>query len=269
MSQISILLVPGSFSLPEFYDTVVNAVSAQGHEMRTLHLLSAGLETGKGRPGPHTPTMADDAAMIAGEIEKLAQAGKAVILVAHSYGGVPATESTLGLRLEERLREGKTGGVARLAYMTALVPEVGASAAEVLADVPPENRDELTVDESGWMFRTDSAVAAAARHSFSDIPPDEGEAWVRRFPRHSAVSFQGPLTHAGYTEVPVSYLLCEGDVTIPSKNQRAGIETVEKASGRRVDVTSTKAGHCPIVSDPEAVVHWVMDLVRKTEISLQ
>lgn len=269
MSHISILLVTGSFALPAFYDTVVNAVSAHGYEIRALHLLSAGLGSGKGRPGPDKPTMADDASMIASEAEKLAQAGKAVILIAHSYGGTPATESTLGLRLEERLSQGKTGGIARLAYVTALVPEVGMSAGEVLSDVAPENRDELNVDDFGWMFHAETGIPAAARHSFSDLPQEEGEAWIRRFPRHSAASFADPLTHPGYTGVPVSYLLCKGDMTIPAKNQRAGIEVMERASGRKVDVTSIEAGHCPIVSDPDAVVSWVLDLVRKTEVLLK
>ncbi|KAI3392700.1 hypothetical protein diail_5300 [Diaporthe ilicicola] len=269
MFQISILVVTGSFSLPEFYDAVINAVSSKGHEIRALHLRSAGLASGKGRPGPHKPTMVDGAAMIASEVEALADAGKAVILIAHSYGGVPATESTLGLRVEERARAGKAGGVARLAYLTAIVPEVGMSAGEVLSGVLPENRDELTVNEDGWMFHAEAIIAAAARHSFSDLPQAEGEAWIRRFPRHSAASFAGPLTHAGYAGVPVSYLLCEGDVTIPAENQRAGIEVVERASGRAVDVTSIGSGHYPMASQPDAVVDWILDLVKKTQVSLQ
>ena len=80
------------------------------------------------------------------DTEKLADEGKNVILLAHSYGGVPVTESTKGLRKEERQAQGKKGGVVSLAYMTALVPAVGTSAAGVLADVQDDNRFDLKID---------------------------------------------------------------------------------------------------------------------------
>jgi hypothetical protein len=69
--------------------------------------------------------MFDDATFIAKETEKLADHGKDASLVAHSYGGVPITESAKGLGNQERQKQGKKGGIVRLAYMTALVPGVG------------------------------------------------------------------------------------------------------------------------------------------------
>lgn len=144
MSKPSILLIPGSFGLPEFYDPVVNAVAAKGYEIRALHYPSVGLKTGPREGAP--PTMHEDAAFIAKETEKLADEGKDVILIAHSYGGVPATESAKGLGKEERQKQGKKGGIVNLAYMTALVPAVGASAASLLAAVPEDQRLELKID---------------------------------------------------------------------------------------------------------------------------
>ena len=145
MSKPSILLIPGSFALPEYYDTVVEAVAAKGYEIWGLHLPSVGLETGQGREGA-PPTMYDDAAFIAKEAEKLADEGKDVILIGHSYGGVPVTQSAEGLGKEERQKQGKSGGLVRLAYITSLVPAVGTSAAGVLADVTKEYQIDLKID---------------------------------------------------------------------------------------------------------------------------
>jgi pimeloyl-ACP methyl ester carboxylesterase len=103
-------------------------------------------------------------------------------------------------------------------------------------------------------------IARSAQICFSDIDQQDGEAWVRRFPRHSAVSFGDELTYAGYKDVPVAYLLCEDDLCIPAKNQRDGIEVIEKVSGRKVDVTSIKSGHTPMASVPEKVVAWILDV---------
>lgn len=71
------------------------------------------------------------------------------------------------------------------------------------------------------------------------------------------------LTYAGYKDIPVSYLICEDDLCISPKIQREGIEMIEKASGRKVEISSINAGHCPIVSQPQKVIDWVLDVAGK------
>ena len=144
-SKPSILLFPGSFALPEFYDPVVDAVAAKGYEIRAIHPPSVGLKTGQGREGA-PPTMYDDAAFIATQAERLADAGKDVILIGHSYGGVPVTQSTEGLSTKDRQKQGKTGGIVHLAYITSLVPAIGTAAAGMLTDVPKEHQLDLKID---------------------------------------------------------------------------------------------------------------------------
>jgi len=260
MAKPTILLIPGSFALPNFYDEVYEPIRAKGYDIRGLHKPSVGLSAGEPRPGP-PPTMYDDAAYIAGEAEKLADEGKDVILVPHSYGGVPTSQSTKGLSKEERQKDGKKGGVVEIAYMTCLVPEVGRSAKDVLMMVPPENLIDLPVLETGWMLQNDHA--ASAKIAFSDLPPEEGAAWVAKFPQHSAISFVNELTHAGYKDVAVSYFLCERDRCITPDVQRAGIEMMEKASGRKVDVTSFQGDHCPMTLYPQDIANWILKVAEK------
>jgi hypothetical protein len=144
MSKPSILFIPGSFALPEFYDSIITGVTSAGYSIRALHLPTVGPKIGPVDADP--PSMYADAAVIAQEIQKLADEGKDVILIGHSYGGVPLSESTKGLGKEEREKEGKKGGVVRLGYLTALVPPVGTSAGGVLAGVPEELRLNLQMD---------------------------------------------------------------------------------------------------------------------------
>lgn len=145
MSKPSILLVPGSFGLPEFYTPVLDAVTAKGYQIQGLHLPSVGLSTLKGREGP-PPTMYDDAAFITKEAMKLADEGRDLILIGHSYGGVPVTQSLKGIGKQERQKQGKKGGVVNIAYMTCLVPALGGTAASVLADVPEKYQVHMTID---------------------------------------------------------------------------------------------------------------------------
>lgn len=145
MSNLSILLIPGAFGQPVFYSSITDAVTAKGYEIKGIPLTTVNLEAGD--PGPGIPgTMYTDAALIASEIENLADEGKDVIIITHSYGGVPGTESVKGLAKEDRKKQGKKGGVVRLAYMTSIVVPIGGSTYGMLSTVPPENQGQTTVD---------------------------------------------------------------------------------------------------------------------------
>ncbi|KAI1469341.1 alpha/beta-hydrolase [Daldinia caldariorum] len=260
MSKPTILIVGGSFAPAEVYDDIVDAVQAKGYDIKALHHPSVAF---RGGPRPEKlPTMYDDAALVANEISKLADEGKEVVLVSHSYGGVPASESTKGLTKKERQSQGKPGGVIRLAYMTALVPPVGRSAQSLLAELPPANHIEYKTDEQGWMDYVD--ISAAAPLIISDLPDvKEREALVARLQTHSSASFATELTHAGYKDVPVSYLLCEEDALLLPKYQREWIEFIEKETGNKVDVTSLQAGHCPNFTKPQETIDWIVNVAEK------
>ncbi|KAI0550675.1 alpha/beta-hydrolase [Xylaria curta] len=260
MSKPYILLVTGSFAMASFYDDLVARVKAHGYDMKALHLPTVGLAPGKGRDTP-APTMYDDAAFIAKEIETLADAGREIILLPHSYGGIPATEAMKGLSIKDRQKQGKKGGVVRLAYMTVLLINPGHTAGEVLPPPPKDQKPSMQPDEKGWLHFNDPE--GQAYKCFSDIPKEDALHWHGQFALHSAVSFGNPLTHAGYKDAPVSYLFCEEDLIISPEIQKREIEMIETETGGKVDVTSVKAGHCPNVSVPEKTVDWILHVARK------
>ncbi|KIW09824.1 hypothetical protein PV08_11925 [Exophiala spinifera] len=260
----AILFVPGSFALPEFYDPVFEKVRAKGYNIQGLHMPTVGLSASEGRPtgpGGGPPTMYDDAAYIATEAERLADQGTRVVIIGHSYGGVPVSQSTKGLSVADRSARGLPGGVARLAYMTCLVPGVGETAVDVLSKGPQDQQVEMDVDDSGWMTHRNPEKTASL--ILQTIPLDEATALVKLFPKHSAPSFVNQLTYAGYKDIPVSYLLCEDDLCIPPDVQQRGIDIIEEQSGSKVDVTRIKADHCPNHSAMQSVVDWIVSVAEK------
>ena len=129
----SIVVVPGSFSPAYLYDNVIAALTANGYEAQTIEMPSVG------RKGSSpAATMAEDAAHIQSATSKLANEGKDVILVTHSYGGVPGTESVKGIRKAERENEGMKGGVIRIVYLTSLIVPVGFSVKMMMGDTTPD-----------------------------------------------------------------------------------------------------------------------------------
>ncbi|EXJ73903.1 uncharacterized protein A1O5_02197 [Cladophialophora psammophila CBS 110553] len=264
MSNPSIIFIPGSYVLLPVYQPLFDAVSEAGYEIKGIHPPTVGLSSRQGRESP-APSMYDDAAVIAQAAEKLADQGKDVILMGHSYAGIPMSQSTKGLGKEERRAQGKPGGIVQLAFISCLVPAIGSSAASLLGRFPNEKRPLVSIDEDGWMLMEDPE--ATARMICQELPPKEGEAIVTGFAKHSAQSFGNQLTHAGYKDIPVSYLLCEEDLAGPPDFQREMIAMIAEASGRKVDVTSIKAGHCPNLTAKDETIEWVLNVVRKAEES--
>lgn len=138
----TLVLIPGSFLSSTHY-TPLLAHLPPGTKSHILDPPSYHTK----RPGA-PPTMADDASFVASFVTQLADAGEEVVLVAHSYGGMPASECLRGLSAESRANEGKRGGVRRLGYVTAVVPKEGEGLRETMVggvQVP------LEADEVGFL----------------------------------------------------------------------------------------------------------------------
>lgn len=125
----TILIVPGSFSSASFYDSLVTALLALSYPTIALSLPST-------TRLPSAATMADDAAHIHSAVAKLADEGRNVVILTHSYGGIPGTEAVRGLVKTDREAEGKSGGVVRMVYLSSIVPPVGGSQRSVVGELP-------------------------------------------------------------------------------------------------------------------------------------
>ena len=91
--------------------------------------------------------MYEDAAVIRAEATKLVEAGKDVIVLMHSYGGVVGTEAIHeDLSKSSRQAKGLSGGVTSLLYMCAFVLPVGASLGTAFGgQLPPFIKTEVRI----------------------------------------------------------------------------------------------------------------------------
>ena len=128
----SIVIVPGSFSFASMYYDVVGRIKKEGYEVFVNNLPSTS------RNPPEKPaSLNDDAVFVRAIIENLADQGKDVLVVTHSYGGVVGTEATKGVGKIERQAKGKLGGVVRIAYLTSVIPPEGGSLISEQGEAPP------------------------------------------------------------------------------------------------------------------------------------
>ncbi|KAH8883391.1 alpha/beta-hydrolase [Thozetella sp. PMI_491] len=260
-TNIAIVLVPGACGAPHLYNGFVAHLHAQGFPPELIKVVAT---PSVGRPSPELlatqapATMYDDAKAVRSEVEKLADAGHDILLVAHSYGGIPATESVKGATKTARAAEGKTGGIVRLLYTSAVVPKVEGTLSDIVMGTAA-SPNYLIIE--GAYFRNEPEGSAG--YNFSDIPHEEAVEWAKKLDWHSAVSFTNPLTYPGYNDVPVTYLFHEEDRTVTPEMQEKCIANIEESSGQKVDVQKIKSGHNPYVSQQENLAKIFADVARK------
>lgn len=131
-SKPTILIIPGAASPAALYRDVANYLeSTGGYEVQVHELLSAS------RVPPQEPAgLPEDAAFFHEKLHELTDAGKEVVVLCHSYGGLVATDAAHGLGKEERTRTGLEGGIVRIVYLTCIVGPVGEASADVCKNVP-------------------------------------------------------------------------------------------------------------------------------------
>jgi pimeloyl-ACP methyl ester carboxylesterase len=117
----TIVIVPGSFSPSNQYDTLITHLRSASFPAFALQLPS----TQKRMPLPPA-TMSDDASLIRRTVEALLSQGKEVVVMCHSYGGTPTTQGLAGLK------------VRRLVYLSAIVPRLGQCNHEAMGGVVGE-----------------------------------------------------------------------------------------------------------------------------------
>ena len=127
----TILFIHGSWHNPAHFEGIRNLFESQGYP--TSCPLQPSIDH---RP----PTgLKEDAQVIQDELTKLIhKQQKEVLVVAHSYGGIVATESiTQDLSINARREKGLKGGVLHILYMCAFLLVEGKSLASALGGLPP------------------------------------------------------------------------------------------------------------------------------------
>ncbi|MPY30190.1 alpha/beta hydrolase [Streptomyces adustus] len=218
-SQPTILLVHGAWHGAWCWDKLVPELKARGWDVATVDLPSASAEA------EQTAGMYDDARVIR---EKLAAIPGPVAVVAHSYGGIPATEAAAG-----------ADNVSRLIYLAAFQLEEGDSLAN-------QSGGALPVGDTGTL-----PPNPEHREYFYNGVTDEDAAWAaERLVPQSIKSFSEPLTATSWKNVESSYIACELDNALPLAFQQG----MAARSGKTYQLPS---GHSAFLSMPDELAETI------------
>ena len=124
--ETTFVLVPGNFLPPTYYASTAKLLESHGYPTRVITIPSTGSKTILTSNEP-------DVAAVREAIEEVSDAGKEIVIVAHSYGAIPTCEAVKGLGHQERLKLGMSGGVVRLVFIAAWLLQEGESAPVISA----------------------------------------------------------------------------------------------------------------------------------------
>lgn len=171
--------------------------------------------------------MLDDAGAVRDAIDRI---DGDVVVVAHSYGGVPTSQSATGPT------------VRRIVYIAAFALDEGESLLGAVGGVPPV-----------WWNVGEEVVTPGipelppADVFYADGPADAVARTVAAIRPQSIRAFQDALTTAAWRTKPSTYVICEQDEAIPAAVQ------AELAARAGSEVRRMPTSHTPFLGFPEAV----------------
>jgi pimeloyl-ACP methyl ester carboxylesterase len=117
----TILFIHGAWHTNEAFGQVQNYLAEAGYGIKNVQLPSSSVE------GPYVLGIDDDVEVIRNALEEIVHAKGDVVIVMHSYGGIPGSSAVRGFSKTDRQKQGKDGGVTQMIYMTALALDEGVS----------------------------------------------------------------------------------------------------------------------------------------------
>ena len=240
MSRPPIVLVHGAWGGAWIWRRVLGPLRSAGHEVHAATLTGDGERAHLLDPGIRLATHVADVVGLV-QAEELSD----VVLVGHSYGGMVVTGAA------DRLLQQQPRAVRHIVYIDAMVPLPG----EGWGD---QHSPEVVAARTAAALANNHALPPPDPADFGITGPDRD--WLlRRQVAHPFGPYRDPLHFDGerWAALPRSFIDCvrPAYATIAAMRQR-----VRSLPGFRV--LEMQTGHCPMVSEPAALVQQLLAAAR-------
>ncbi|KAK4939730.1 hypothetical protein LTR10_020014 [Elasticomyces elasticus] len=260
----TIVIVHGAWHSPEHYETLASRLRSQGYKTVTPSLPTVHYAS-QGTPPPRGLSEDINAIRKAIQTELDTDPTTDVILLAHSYGSLPASPAIQDLDKPMRLKSGHSNGiVAFLVVAGPLIPTGTSGWIWWSSQYPPILKMCKLKTEDGSESEIETSTPASPPGPvallYHDLPTDEAEKYAAMLKPHVFNGHYDQITFAGYLAVPTHYLICEEDQALPKQFQQMIVDSADKdiaeKGQRAVVVTRIGSGHSPFVSRVEETGDW-------------
>lgn len=260
------LLAHGAWHPAWMYDPLKEALAKLGYTLAV----------------PALPTMGTDAKDIAwdADVETLLQTaeplfaqGRKVVLIGHSYGGIPACIATRGHSVAERHARDLGRGFIQIAFLCAFtMPSKGISQVDLMQNMLPPWQEHVI--ESGRIVRliiTPRSVVFgliigqnqlvvnqnAKRVLYNDLSTEVADKYFSALVPQSQAALEKPVDFAvPDITIPKTYIICDDDQAFPTAAQH---NLADSLGLRKVSVSG---GHSAFASVPDELAGVLAGLVE-------
>lgn len=110
-----ILFVHGAWQTASQWQPLAQGLTSIGYNVSQPQSPSSGTDIAALRG----KTYRDDVSVIHSAMEPYLEAGREIVIVSHSYGGIPASAAVEGNQVHERRARGLSGGIKHIVYLAA------------------------------------------------------------------------------------------------------------------------------------------------------
>ncbi|KAK8015206.1 hypothetical protein PG990_008502 [Apiospora arundinis] len=242
----TILLIHGAWHNTPTFDLLRAQLSQRGFSSTAVKLVTAGPTDAKNQG------IAQDVVVIQSELDGLVNTGKEVVVVCHSYGGIPTAAAVEGRNLKDRAAQGQKGGVRMVVYMTSFALPKGVSLMDGLGGKPADffnvTGDVILPIDPANRFYADVEPALSAK-AVSQILPQSLKAFEDK-------AIFEPWA-AGFE---MGYIFAEDDQAIPIDVQKQ----MQSAFPSGSFTASLKSSHSPFLSMPARVAELLQQAVDQS-----
>ncbi|KAJ5087127.1 hypothetical protein N7456_010743 [Penicillium angulare] len=242
MSNPTFVFSLGAWITPEVYDSTRAHLDTLGYPSECPAHPSTGAE-------PPSKELSDDVTSLRDVLVKLADEGRELVVVAHSYGGVVASCAVDGLSKQARERESKLGGVIKVIYLAAFALDKGQSLLGMLGG-----------NFLPWMKVEGDYVLAdgAGNVGWQDLSFERQEKWNSLTQHACRAPFSGETTYEPWNDIPCAYIVCEQDNALPPPFQEL---FASKMGGPEVTYR-LPSSHSPFLSMPSRLANTLQQAVK-------
>lgn len=198
-----------------------------------------------------------------------------VVVLTHSYSGMPGSAAIETLDKESRKAAGFKNGISALLVISGLLVTEGISGFDWAGKIVPPTI-VLSYIPSPVDGKTEIEISVPnpepgpVKLFYHDVPQKEAEHYASLLIPQAWIVYRTPVPFAGFKIVPTYFLVTEDDKAISAEWQRLIINMADEArlqanpDGGKVVVDSIQSSHSPFLSKVDETALWVRKSVGET-----
>jgi pimeloyl-ACP methyl ester carboxylesterase len=267
----AVLIVHGGYFLPAAWTPFTNALNHAGFTVRCPRLPTCA------DTRPPTATLEDDVHAVQQAALELRDQGHSILVLAHSYGGVVASEAITpsfystsltrstnsnSKKNENENENEKKGGVVALIYLAAFLIQPSTTLAQAMSKHIPPSHVQLGDNADGTVYAQNAVEAF-----YNDLSQTQAEELARSNVTHNWSAVAHTVRGAPWMDLPTVYIQCARDRALVFELQQIlvddAVAATAAADNKGIERVTLDSGHCPFLSRPDEV----LDIIKRVALA--